>query len=114
MKRATFLALPIALLAAQSVAEESQVSMARSEAAPVFDHSVSGMGSDGTMLTFTVVSVATTVTFDRLSGDPLTVATSVALEPDAYVCDGPEMRNQSAQVRPDQIIFTYDCVRADR
>ncbi|MBB5722163.1 hypothetical protein FHS72_001787 [Loktanella ponticola] len=114
MKTAFLIALLPAIIATQLTAQEAQVTETRVEGAATFDHSVTGMTGDGETLSFTVVSVPTTVTYTRISGDPLTVADSVALEPNAYLCDGPEMRNQRAVVNDDRIIFTYDCLRADK
>lgn len=114
MKTAIMIALISANCATQVFAEEAQVVETRTEGTPVIDHSVTAMMADGEMMTFTVVSVPTTVTYTRVAGDPLTVASSVSLEPNAYLCDGPEMRNQSAVVNEDRIIFSYDCIRSEK
>jgi hypothetical protein len=102
------------ILAATALsADEAQVRETRTEGPARFDHSVSSVTGGDTVLSFIIVSVATTVVYDRISGDPLTVADAQGLAPSAYICDGPEMRNQQSTVSPDQIVFTYDCIRPE-
>ena len=114
MKTAILTTLIAANCATQVFAEEAQVVETRTQGTPVFDHHVTGHTGEGELMEITVVSVPVVVTYDRIAGDGLTDADAATLATNAYLCDGPEMRNQSAVVNEDRIIFSYDCIRSEK